>query len=311
LADDQSEQYQLAIDDAKRLLRYVVARYGYSTAVVSWEYFNEQDPGLPLERFYREVGQYLREIDIYGHLRSTSTWHPSPRDWQHPQLDVADTHFYLRPAPDRDYADEVEAVLGNAAQLRQHAVGKPALIGEFGLADAQWRPTREMNESPTVIDFHNALWASALAGTSGTAMFWWWDRLDRRDHYGHYRPLANFVADIPWTTAGLQPARVRTLSSPVRVHGLAGSDRAYLWLFDPEASFESVVIHGKNPERVPDVRFELSGLRDGDYRAQWWDTRTGEVVDHNIATVTGQRLQLTAPAFVRDLAVKIVPAERP
>jgi hypothetical protein len=152
LKDEQSKEYQQAIDDAKNLLRYAVARYGYSTAVVSWEYFNEQDPGLPTNRFYRELGQYLQRIDIYHHLRSTSTWHPSPRDWRHPQLDVADTHFYLRPVPDRKYADEVEAVLGNAAELRRHAVGKPALISEFGLANARWQPTKEMSESSEVID---------------------------------------------------------------------------------------------------------------------------------------------------------------
>ncbi|MHC4400945.1 MAG: apiosidase-like domain-containing protein [Planctomycetota bacterium] len=253
LKDEQSAEYQRAIDDAKNLLRYVVARWGYSTAVVSWEYFNEQDPGLPTNRFYRELGEYLQKIDVYHHLRSTSTWHPSPRDWRHPQLDVADTHFYLRPAPDRKYVDEVEAALQNAAELRQHAAGKPALVGEFGLASARWQPTKEMKESSEVIDFHNGLWASALSGTSGTAMFWWWDRLDQRNHYRHYRPLADFVADVPWTTAGLQPARVHALDPRIRVHGLAGRAQAHLWLFDPQASFESVVIRGATPDVLPEI----------------------------------------------------------
>jgi hypothetical protein len=309
LKDEQSDEYQQAIDDAKNLLRYVVARYGYSTAVVSWEYFNEQDPGLPTNRFYRELGEYLQQVDIYHHLRSTSTWHPSPRDWRHPQLDVADTHFYLRPVPDRKYADEVDAALGNAAELRQHAAGKPVLIGEFGLANAQWQPTKEMNESSEVVDFHNGLWASALSGTSGTAMFWWWDRLDRRNHYRHYRPLADFVADIPWTTAGLQPARVRVRDPQVRVHGLAGRDCAYLWLFDPQAGFESVVIRGANPHMLPEIQLELLGLAAGDYRVQWWDTQTGKVVKEDRAAATDQLLPLTAPSFVRDLAVKVLPVE--
>ena len=42
----QKGKYEQAIKDAKNLLRYAVARWGYSTAVVGWEYFNEQDPGL-------------------------------------------------------------------------------------------------------------------------------------------------------------------------------------------------------------------------------------------------------------------------
>jgi hypothetical protein len=36
-------------------------------------------------------------------------------------------------------------------------------------------------------------------------MAWWWDDYDKRDHYRHYKPVAAFVADIPFTTARLQP----------------------------------------------------------------------------------------------------------
>jgi hypothetical protein len=310
LKDDESGAYQQAIDDAKNLLRYVVARYGYSTAVASWEYFNEQDPGLPTQRFYRELGVYLEQVDVYHHLRSTSTWHPSPRDWRHPQLDVADTHFYLRPAPDRKYADEVEAALGNAAELREEARGKPALIAEFGLANAQWQPTREMNASREVLDFHNGLWASALSGASGTAMFWWWERLDQRDHYRHYRPLADFLEDVPWTTAGLQAARAQAADAGVRVHGLAGRDGAWLWLFDPRASFENVVLHGVDPPLLPAVRLTVQGLAARNYRVQWWDTRRGQVVAEQTVTAGDGPLVLSAPPFARDLAVRILPAER-
>jgi hypothetical protein len=73
LADDRSSEYREAIDDAKKLMRYAVARWGYSTSVAAWEYFNEIDPGLPTDRFYTEVGQYLERIDIYRHLRQKRT----------------------------------------------------------------------------------------------------------------------------------------------------------------------------------------------------------------------------------------------
>jgi hypothetical protein len=262
----------------EELLRYAVARWGCSTSVAVWEYFNEIDPNLPLDRFYRELGEYLEQIDIYGHLRSTSTWNQSARDCRHPQLDVADVHFYLRPVEPRPYADEVEAVLGNAAWLREHAPAKPALIGEFGLADPQWRPTKEMRESPEIVDFHHAIWASALSGVSGTALFWWWDRLDPRNHYPHYRPLADFVADIPWTTAKLR-AITATVSDPqVRAGRLQGDDRAYFWLFDPAASWENVVIRKHQPETMTVSRSTWAACSRASYRVEWWDTRTGEVV---------------------------------
>ena len=307
LRKEDSPEYQQAIDDAKKLLRYAVARWGCSTSVAVWEYFNEIDPNLPLDRFYRELGDYLEQIDIYKHLRSTSTWHRSARDCRHPQLDMADVHFYLRPVEPRPYADEVEAVIGNAAWLREHAPAKPALLGEFGLADPQWRPTREMQESREIIDFHHATWASTLSGLSGTALFWWWDRLDPRDHYPHYRPLADYVADIPWTTARLRAITAKGSDPQVRVVGLQGDDRAYCWLFDSAASWENVVIRKQQPVSRNDDRIDVGGLQPGVYRVQWWNTRSGEVVQQERLMLKQPVLELAVPQWQRDIACKIVP----
>ena len=44
LKKPESPEYQEAIGHAKKLIRYVVARWGYSTSVGAWEYFNEIDP---------------------------------------------------------------------------------------------------------------------------------------------------------------------------------------------------------------------------------------------------------------------------
>jgi hypothetical protein len=305
--NEQSSEYAQAIVDAQNLLRYAVARWGYSTHIVTWEYFNENDPGLPMERFYREVGDYLGKTDVYHHLRSTSAWNRCARDCQSPDLDVADVHFYLRSVEPRPYADEVEAALGNAAWLREQAPAKPALIGEFGLADAQWRETPEMRKSLEIVDFHNAIWASALSGTSGTALFWWWDRLDARDHYRHYRPLADFLADVPWTTAHLQQTTATASGRAVRLVGLQGEDRAYLWLFDPQASWDNVVIRQHKPEAQGGVQLAVPGLKAGTYRVQWWDTRTGKTIQQDDVQVRDAPLRAEAPQWQCDIACKITP----
>ena len=305
LKDDNSPAYQQAIADAKNLLRYAVARWGYSPHVALWEYFNEIDPNLPTGRFYRELGEYLAQTDVYQHLRSTSTWHPSPKDWDHPQLDVADLHFYLRAVKDRKYRDEADAAVGNAAWLRERAKNKPALIGEFGLADEKWQPTKEMRDSRELVDFHNGLWASALSGVSGTAAFWWWERLDQRDAYPLYRPLADFLAGIPWTTAGLRPAEVTLSDKRLRTVGLQGREGAYLWLFDPEASWSRVVIDKATPGTIRGLTVQLQGLPPSEYRVRWWDTWAGRVAAESTAKPDGGSLRLAAPDFRRDIAIRI------
>ncbi len=85
LSKPESPEYRQATADAKKFMRYAVARWGYSTSVAAWEYFNEMDPGKPTDEFYAQLGRYLEQIDIYRHPRTTSTWSPSARDCRHPQ----------------------------------------------------------------------------------------------------------------------------------------------------------------------------------------------------------------------------------
>jgi len=219
-----SEQYRRAMSDVRKFMRYAVARWGYSTSVAAWEYFNEMDPGKPTNTFYEEVGKYLEQVDIYAHLRTTSTWAPSARDCRHPQLDIAQEHHYMRPddpaAPLRvgdDFKDEVESIVRQSTWLREHAANKPALIGEFGLATPKWGLSDYMKQDREGVHFHNCLWASAFSGVSGTAMFWWWEQLDLQDAYRHYKPLATFLANV--APAGLQQTAATTSEPRLRILG--------------------------------------------------------------------------------------------
>jgi hypothetical protein len=288
-------------------MRYAVARWGYSTHVAAWEYFNEMDPGLPTDRFYRELGEYLAEIDIYGHLRTTSTWGPSPKDCRHPQLDIAEVHFYLRPSDEGRLRDEVHAALDRAAFLREHAPRKPALIGEFGLGTEQWGLSERMKEDRELVHFRHALWASALSGTSGTALFWWWDQLDRMDCYRHYRPLAEFLNGIPWTAGGLHPASATTDGSTIDAIGLQGEDRAYLWLFDRRAAWMSKDRAAGGSLAVEGTVVEIADLRPGKYQIEWWDTQRGGLLHRTRAAITAGPLQVAAPLISGDIACKVLP----
>ena len=71
---------------------------------------------------------------------------------------------------------------------------KPALISEFGVLEDNWRPTPHLKKDGQFWHLHNALWASALSGLSGTVMHWFWDDIHKREHHRHYKPVAAFVA---------------------------------------------------------------------------------------------------------------------
>lgn len=305
LEDEDSPAYDRAVRHAKDLMRYAVARWGYSTAVASWEYFNEMNPHLPTGRFYREVGDYVESIDPYGHPRTTSAWSANPKDWRHPELDTAQLHFYLRPGEDGGYRDEVTAVLQQARLLTEEsAPGRPVLLGECGLATEKWGLSEFMRRDRELVHFHNMLWASGLSGLSGTGMFWWWNQLDRQDVYPQYGPLAEFMGGVPLIEQDMAPA---SLSAPEEVHavGLQGESAAALWIVNRRATWWASVLNDREPSRLTGVRLSVKGLRPGAYTVEWWDTRRGEVLAEERVRTSGGALRLWPPPFQRDVACRV------
>ena len=305
LKDTATPEYERAIKDAQKAVRYAVARWGYSTSIAAWEYWNEMDPGLPTDRFYTALGAYLDQVDPFKHLRTTSTWGPSVKDCRHASLDIADVHFYLRPADKGRLEDEVDAVLERTRWIRQQAPNKPAHLGEFGIANDKWQPTEEMKNSPDIVDFHNAIWASALSGASGTAMFWWWDRLDPRDSYSHYKPLSRFLAEVPWTSGDVQPAAPTCSEPRVRPVALQAKDRVWIRLFDRDSAWHKAVVEARSPTPIAKALLHLAGLPPGSYQIQWYDTRQGNIIRQQTGSIENGTLNIEAPDFTRDLACTV------
>lgn len=303
LSDATSSDYSRAVKDAMNLMRYAVARWGYSTSVAAWEYFNEIDPGLPTDRFYDGVGEYLENVDPYHHLRTTSTWRPSAKDCRHARLDIGQLHHYMRPETKEDYKDEVAVLSEKTRFLREHAPDKPVLIGEFGLANPKWGLSEDMKRDSEGVHFHSCLWASAFAGSSGTAMFWWWDQLDRQNAYHHYRPLATFLKDISFV--GLQPLAATLSGARLRALGYQSSDRAYLWLCDKNATWWNQVVDNQQPAEIKSATFEIAGLEPGVYKVEWWHTQEGRTIAGEQISHANGPLRISVPFFIGDIACKI------
>jgi len=306
LSDEGSPEYYKAIQHGKKLLRYVVARWGYSTSVAVWEYFNEMNPDLPTDQFYSEMSDYLEQIDPYKHLRATSAWAPCEKDWRNPKLDIADLHWYLRPAWGEIWKDEVAGVMNRARLLREHTSGKPALLSEFGLADDRWGLSPYMKQDEELSHFHNVLWASALSGVSGTALFWWWKRLDVMGAYTHYHALSSFLADIPFTETKLRQTSAAASHQQVRAVGLQGDECAHIWLFNTQAIWYNLVVDKVKPDEIKHAKLEIRGLIPGTYRIQWWHTQKGEIIRQEDISLSEKSLQVLIPDFARDIACKIV-----
>ena len=181
----------------KNRLRYIVARWGYSTQIMSWELFNEvsytdsytsSTVKTAVRDWHVEMSQFLKQKDPAKHLVTTSFGsNEDPTLWQKPEMDFTQNHAYTDAA-------NIELILSEISRNNVKTYSKPSLNGEFGI--------NASNSSLTTIDpngihIHNAIWATALSGAMGAAGTWWWDSyIEPRDLYYHFRPLSNFIATI-------------------------------------------------------------------------------------------------------------------
>jgi hypothetical protein len=198
-----------AIALTKAKYRYIVARWGYAPHIMAWELFNEvqwcdpipaKNPEIVLA-WHREMAAFLRAQDPNHHLITTSS----------------DTHIkglydamdYIQP---HDYPpDAVTAVLADDPVSH----GKPYFFGEIG-------PQGKADGKQQARFWHEALWASLMSRSAGTAQLWYWDAIDDNDLYPVLRSAADFVRTVgpnsltrlaPITVGFTTPAESGTVSA--------------------------------------------------------------------------------------------------
>jgi len=305
----------------RRRMRYLIARYGYSTALAAWELWNEVRltdgySSANTTLWHREMGDFIKALDPTRRMVTTSYGSRWERDaYALPSHDFSQIHIY--------HVDNTEwstwLIRSVDEQLRNidndRELTKPILIGEYGLAhnpnyveltdDATW-PV-----DPDGLHVHNSLWIGLFSGSAGTAMNWWWDLyIDRRNLYYHFTGIRRYLQGEDLREGGLRRVdlfeadREASYLHTPKTSGaaLVGRDRAYGWAYQ---SAYTIRHFGPDHKPASGVRVELSGLDDGLYWAEFWNTVDGVAIAREEVAVSHGRARLTLPDFRGDLAFKL------
>ncbi len=182
----------------KNRTRYTMARWGYSTAILGWEIFNEvnytegfkKDKEI-VRKFHRQVSDWIREFDCGNHLITTSFGSNNlcedPQVWRQKNIDFTITHCYSRDMAQSIYERQ-------SSKLLYH---KPNIGGEAGLpaSDCSVADLKD----PDGISVHNIIWGSAMAKCAGNVLCWWPFRLIQPMDLGRlFVPFVNYSSDINW-----------------------------------------------------------------------------------------------------------------
>lgn len=187
----------------KRKLRYFIARWGYSTNILAWEFFNEIDIIENISEdevvsWHKEIAHYLKQNDPFYHLVTTSFLSPLKGDnvWRLKEIDFTQVH---------DYVNDVVTLITSLSKVRQK-YKKPCLVGEIA-GEITYVKTEAKDTKG--IRLHNSLWASIMSPLAGTAMYWWWyGHIRFNNLYYHYKALGEFAKGIDWQNLGLVPIDV-------------------------------------------------------------------------------------------------------
>lgn len=205
---------------AKNVIRYIVARYGHEPSVMAWELFNEVENTdaahagnwIEIATWHREMADYLRLIDPYHHPITTSS------EMGRPIFDAVD---YYQP---HGYPPGVGSMVSNADVRKD----KPFFFGEVGLGAGGGAAA----ERGAVRD---SIWCALLAGHSGSAEYWYWDRMIQFKLYDEYSRASKIMAALPASPYDATP-------TPLRVASAQTADLNVLpglgWAASTQTSFE-------------------------------------------------------------------------
>ena len=187
-------------------LRYAVARWGYSPAILAWELFNEVqftdaagDGNLAngqwgaIEAWHNEMATFLRSQDTYQHLVTSSSVLNEPL-WD--QTDYYQHH---------EYPSDLITGIRDSQDITASQAVAPDFIGECGISNVI-----HVGISPPI-------WAGLMAAQSAGAMPWYWDTIDPNNDYFLIQAAADFV-----TASGMGDQDVLNKSAPRTTGGPLG-----------------------------------------------------------------------------------------
>jgi uncharacterized protein DUF5060 len=290
--------------EAKQLyhkrLRYLVARWAAFPNLLAWEFFNEIDNEYAYVKhndvvaWHGDMGRRLRALDPFDHLITSSFTGGSERPdlFALTEMEFSQYHSYNEPHPARMTAEKSTKFFAKYK--------KPFFVSEYGTDWKGWKPDTD----PHFRALHQALWSGAFTGAAGTGMTWWWESIHTANLYHHWSALSAFLKETGIGRGDMQPAKFASIQGQVTPFGVTTRTESLVWLLDRAYDWpEGAAI--VEPEPLTGATVVITGVDDGMWFIQWWNTLTGKPVADAQATASTGRLLLEPPPFQADIAARL------
>lgn len=324
----------------KRNFRYRVARWGYSTSVLSWELWNEHGHvpvGSNMYNFYQIYGNYQKQTDPYGHLRTTSQGSQafSPAFWSSGAFDVANYHNYMMSWMPNN-TDEAAFIYTSAWCLRNtpsycNGLGLgdgsawsgsplPWIWGETDVGTSVWDEVNPLVRSGEgrIRMLHNTTWAGLFSPLGTSPVDWYFvteDNATTLARYADRKAASAFFNGLDYAggqftflmspnaiPTGYTGETIANSNTQARVYAMRRGDKkaAYLWVQDKSYTWA-------NASTTPSAfstTVTVGGLLNESYKVEVWNTHTGQIISSQTQSASGGSLAIPL-SISKDVAVKI------
>lgn len=301
--------------------RYLLSRWGYSTAVHSWEMVNEADPNDSVHwAAAQRFAKFMHDNDTHPHLATTSfwcCWQDELPLWKntstYPDIGYADIHEYSNnpQVADSNYTYDVAAwIQSMATTVYDSQIGKPTVLGELGLAGTNWSPLAELKTANPGIWYHNMLWVGLGKGALFSPNYWFSEHFKVINRIQIGGPFYQFVRDLDVNQGGYVDAQALPVDSRIRAWGQKNlaKNKALLWIQNSDHTWKKVMDQfGQNDGDVSQITSDINLTMSPSttYSLEWWNTYTGTKTIASATSDASGNLRLTVTNLGKDIAVKI------
>jgi len=219
-----------ARDKYKNKLRYVVARWGYSTSIAAFEFFNEIDnaafngadsiliPHAAITQWHDEMSRYLKDIDPYGHMVTTSISHRDIMGMNSlAYIDFNQKHIYK-------HTEKIPGIYPDYIK----DFGKPYVVAEFGY---RWEDDDPKYGEGFDYDYKRGLWYGLFSPTPILPMTWWWELFDTRSMTPYFNGVRQISDEMLKAGNGTFEQFVVS-ADRVETHGVKCGGKYFIYLLN-------------------------------------------------------------------------------
>ena len=249
-------------------LRYIVARWGYSPNIGAWEFFNEVDnavyygqdsiiiPHKAVTDWHKEMATYLKSIDPYDHIVTTSVSHREIEGlYALEELDLNQMHVYKRT---RQIPEEI--------LMYTEKYQKPFSWGEFGY---EWDWNKDFSEFADEMDhdYRIGLWYGLFSPTPILPMTWSWEFFNERNMTPYFKSVAE-MNDQMLKAGGGSYERIKAHAGNAEVFAVRCGETFFVFLLNDSGR----TFHG-------DAEITVPGSETTDFFVKTFDPESREYHD--------------------------------